>query len=74
MIDNDDMKMLKEVFITRKECDDISGGISKSEVEINISTERRIIKIETYQKIVRWILAGVGGGIITIILQMALGR
>ena len=50
MIDNDDMKMLKEVFITRKECDDISGGISKSAVEINISTERRIIKIETYQK------------------------
>ena len=73
MIENEDMKILKEVFITRAECDRISGDISRKSVEINLSTERRIAKIEAYQKISLWVLAAVGGGVISILLQMILG-
>ena len=73
MIENEDMEMLKEVFVTRSECGRTSGDISKKSVEINLSTERRIAKIEAYQKVSLWVLTAVGGGVISILLQMILG-
>ena len=64
-----DIDRLKEIFVTRRECDEqmesvgdrISGG------------DTRLAVIETQNKLILWVLAGVGGGIITMLVKMFFG-
>lgn len=68
-IDREDIDRLKEIFVTRQECD-------KNTEEFNnkLSTDStRLAVIEQQLKTITWILAAVGSGIITMILKMFLG-
>ena len=69
MIDPIDMEHLKEVFVTRRECDTITEGINtklgKDFAELAV--------IKTQLKTITWILTAVGGGVITMIVKMFFG-
>ena len=68
-LDNADIERLKEIFVTRKECDSDMDAVSK-----RISgSDTRLAVIETQLKLILWVLAGVGGGIITMLIKMFFG-
>lgn len=65
-IENNDIERLKEIFITRQECqkqtDSFEAKLSKDLV--------RLAVIETKLSQITWILTAVGGGIITMLVKM----
>ena len=69
MVDNEDIERLKEVFVTRKECqanvDSVDSKLNKDNV--------RLAVIENQLKLVLWVLMAVGGGIITMLVKMFFG-
>lgn len=69
MIDHDDIERLKEIFVTRKECDDVQEDI-RSKLNNDGS---KLAVIETKISMVLWVLAAVGTGVISIVLKMFLG-
>lgn len=69
MIDYDDIERLKEIFVTRKECDDVQEDI-RSKLNKDGS---KLAVIETKISMVLWVLAAVGTGVISIVLKMFLG-
>ncbi len=69
MIDREDIERLKEIFVTRQECDTSMDEVNKKLA--NDSTELAVIK--TQLKMIIWILTAVGGGIITMIIKMFWG-
>ena len=69
MIDHDDIERLKEIFVTRKECDDVQGDIR---AKLN-KDGNKLAVIETKISMVLWVLAAVGTGVISIVLKMFLG-
>ena len=69
MIDRDDIERLKEIFVTRKECDDVQEDI-RSKLNKDGS---KLAVIETKISMVLWVLAAVGTGVISIVLKMFLG-
>lgn len=69
MIDYDDIEHLKEIFVTRKECDDVQEDI-RSKLNKDGS---KLAVIETKISMVLWVLAAVGTGVISIVLKMFLG-
>ena len=66
MLDNEDWTRLKEVFITRRECDDttneINAKLNKDYAELAV--------IKSQLKTIIWILSAVGSGIIAILVKM----
>ena len=68
MIDEKDMERLKEVFVTRKECqettDSFTNKLSKDLV--------RLAVIESQLKTISWVLYAVAGGVISILLKTIL--
>lgn len=68
MIDEKDMERLKEVFVTRKECqettDAFTNKLSKDLV--------RLAVIESQLKTISWVLYAVAGGVISILLKTIL--
>ena len=69
MIDHDDIERLKEIFVTRKECDGVQDDI-RSKLNKDGS---KLAVIETKISMVLWVLAAVGTGVISIVLKMFLG-
>ena len=69
MIDHDDIERLKEIFVTRKECDNVQEDI-RSKLNKDGS---KLAVIETKISMVLWVLAAVGTGVISIVLKMFLG-
>lgn len=69
MIDREDIDRLKDIFVTRLECDDITDELNKKLA--NDST--RLAVIEHQLKTITWLLTAVGGGIITMLLKMFFG-
>ena len=69
MIDHDDIERLKEIFVTRKECDDVQEDI-RSKLNKDGS---KLAVIETKISMVLWVLAAVGTGVISLVLKMFLG-
>lgn len=69
MIDRDDIERLKEIFVTRKECDDVQEDIR---TKLN-NDGSKLAVIETKISMVLWVLAAVGTGVISIVLKMFLG-
>ena len=69
MIDHDDIERLKDIFVTRKECDDVQEDI-RSKLNKDGS---KLAVIETKISMVLWVLAAVGTGVISIVLKMFLG-
>ena len=68
-LERDDIDRLKEIFVTRQECDvnmdGINDKIGKSDV--------RLAVIEHRLGTISWLLMTVCGGIITILLKLFLG-
>ena len=68
-IEREDIERLKEIFITRQECDSNMNGLDDK-----ISAENvRLAVIEHRLGTITWLLMTVGGGVITILLKLFLG-
>ena len=69
MIEEKDLERLKEIFVTRKECqqttDDIETKLSNDLV--------RLAVIENQLKVITWLLYAVSGGVITMLIKMLFG-
>ena len=69
VIDNEDIERLKEVFVTRKECQSQADTFDSKLNKDNV----RLAVIENQLKLVLWVLMAVGGGIITMLIKMFFG-
>lgn len=69
MVDEKDIERLKEIFVTRKECqiqvDSLDSKLNKDLV--------RLAVIETKLKQITWLLTAVGTGVITMLIKMFFG-
>ena len=69
MIDNDDVQRLKEIFVTRQECQEIN-----EEIKTKLSSDLvRLAVIENQLKVITWILYAVAGGVITMLIKLLFG-
>lgn len=69
MIEREDIERLKEIFVTRQECDR-----SMSDVDAKINEDSvRLAVIEHQLKTITWILTTVGAGILTMLVKMFWG-
>lgn len=69
MIDNDDMSRLREVFVTRQECE-----TDMKTMDEKISAEAvRLAVIEQQLKTITWILCTIGAGVMTTLIKLFLG-
>lgn len=68
MIDEKDMGRLKEVFVTRKECQETTDAFTNK-----LSNDLvRLAVIESQLKTISWVLYAVAGGVISILLKTIL--
>lgn len=68
-IDKEDMDRLREIFVTRQECDTITDGLQRRLSDDNA----RLAVIESQLKTITGILAAVGGGVLTMLVKMFFG-
>ena len=69
MIDENDIGRLKEIFVTRKECQQTTDGI-----ETKLSSDLvRLAVIENQLKVITWLLYAVAGGVITMLIKLLFG-
>lgn len=69
MIEDKDIDRLKEIFVTRKECQQTTDGI-----ESKLSSDLvRLAVIENQLKVITWLLYAVAGGVITMLIKMLFG-
>ena len=69
MLDTEDIGHLKEIFVTRQECDIITGQI---EQQVNAENVRLAV-IEHQLKNITWLIMTVGAGVITVIIKIFFG-
>lgn len=68
-IEDHDIDRLKEIFVTRQECQKQTDTF---ETKLNKDLVRLAV-IETQLSQIKWILTAVGGGIITMLVKMFFG-
>ena len=69
MIEEKDLERLKEIFVTRKECQQTTDVI-----ETKLSNDLvRLAVIENQLKVITWLLYAVAGGVITMLIKMLFG-
>ena len=69
MIDEKDIERLKEIFVTRSECQQTTDSI-----ETKLSNDLvRLAVIENQLKVITWLLYAVAGGVITMLIKMLFG-
>lgn len=69
MIEEKDIERLKEIFVTRNECQQTTDGI-----ETKLSSDLvRLAVIENQLKVITWLLYAVAGGVITMLIKMMFG-
>ena len=69
MIDEKDIDRLKEIFVSRQECQEVNEGI-KTKLSSDLV---RLAVIENQLKVITWILYAVAGGIVTMLVKMLFG-
>jgi hypothetical protein len=69
MIDNEDISRLKEIFVTRQECD---GDMSAMSEKIS-KTDARLAVIEYQQKVNNWLTAAIASGIVALVIKTYFG-
>lgn len=69
MVDDKDIERLKEIFITRQECQKQTDGF---EAKLNKDLVRLAV-IETKLSQITWILTAVAGGVISMLVKMFFG-
>lgn len=68
-IEDHDIDRLKEIFVTRQECQK-----TNDEIEKKLSSDLvRLAVIENQLKVITWILYAVAGGVITMLVKMLFG-
>ena len=69
MIDEKDIDRLKEIFVTRQECQN-----TNNEIEKKLSSDLvRLAVIENQLKVITWLLYAVAGGVITMLIKLLFG-
>lgn len=69
MLEAPDIDRLKEIFVTRQECDTITNQLEQKVNEENV----RLAVIEHQLKNITWLIMTVGAGVITVILKIFFG-
>ena len=69
MIEEKDIDRLKEIFVTRQECQKQTDHF---ECKLNKDSVRLAV-IETEMKQIKWLTAAVVGGVITMLVKMFFG-
>ena len=69
VIDEKDIERLKEIFVTRKECDDTIDHQNRKFA----NDDKRLAVIENNTKLILGILSVVGAGVLGILLEMVFG-
>ena len=69
MIEEKDIERLKEIFVTRQECQRQTDGF---EVKLNKDLVRLAV-IETKLSQITWILSTVAAGVVTMLVKMFFG-
>ena len=68
-LEENDIERLKEIFVSRKECQD-----TNEEIKSNLTKDLvRLSVIENQLKIITWVLYAVAGGVITMLIKMLFG-
>ena len=69
MIDEKDIDRLKEIFVSRQECQEIND-----EIKTKLSSDLvRLAVIENQLKVITWVLYAVAGGVITMLVKLLFG-
>ena len=69
MIDAADIERLKEIFVTRKECDE-----QMDEVNDKLSSDmKELAVINTKLSLILWFLGAVGAAVITVLVKLFFG-
>lgn len=69
MLEEKDLERLKEIFVTRRECDDTVDHQNKK----FHNDDKRLAVIESYQKITLGVLSAVGVGVLGLVLSQMWG-
>ena len=69
MIEDNDIERLKEIFVTRQECQKQTDSF---ETKLNKDLVRLAV-IETEMKQIKWLITAVAGGVITMLVKMFFG-
>ncbi len=69
MIENEDIERLREIFVTRQECNTTMDEV----MNLFANDSTRLAVIEQRLNTITWILMAVGGGIITMLVKMFFG-
>lgn len=69
MLEEKDIDRLKEIFVTRKECDET---VDHQNNKFH-NDDKRLAVIESYQKITLGVLSAVGVGVLGIVLNLFAG-
>ena len=68
-IEDNEIERLKEIFVTRQECQN-----TNNEIEKKLSSDLvRLAVIENQLKIITWLLYAVAGGVITMLIKILFG-
>ena len=68
-IEDNDIERLREIFVTRQECQN-----TKDEIEKKLSSDLvRLAVIENQLKVITWLLYAVAGGDITMLIKLLFG-
>ena len=68
-IEDNEIERLKEIFVTRQECQN-----TNNEIEKKLSSDLvRLAVIENQLKIITWLLSAVAGGVITMLIKLLFG-
>ena len=68
-IEDHDIDRLREIFVTRQECQN-----TNDEIEKKLSSDLvRLAVIENQLKIITWLLYAVAGGVITMLIKLLFG-
>ena len=69
MIDAADIERLKEIFVTRKECDE-----NMDDVNSKLSNDmKELAVINTKLSLILWFLGAVGAAVITVLVKLFFG-
>ena len=69
MIEQSDINRLKEIFVTRKECDEVTESLKSNLSNDNV----RLAVIESKLGTITWLLTAVGGGVIGTLVKLFFG-
>lgn len=69
MLEENDIDRLREIFVTRKEC---QAQTDTFERKLNKDLVRLAV-IETEMKQIKWLITAVAGGVITMLVKMFFG-